>query len=132
MILVTIQPGEQEEAVCTYTTFSSNEDHATIKCPILILSNKRKDWAHHSCGFFSNQDKQTAFEFEEEDGTIISDILRIDARFVSLIKWLGENHIHVRLSGGKTHPKAIVYIRFVKLLLVAVRSCLRRMASYSL
>ena len=44
--------GKQEEAVCTYTTFSSNEDHATIKCPILILSNKRKDWAHHSCGFF--------------------------------------------------------------------------------
>ena len=101
--------GKQEEAVCTYTTFSSNEDHATIKCPILILSNKRKDWAHHSCGFFSNQDKQTAFEFEEEDGTIISDILRIDARFVSLIKWLGENHIHVRLSGENTSEGYCVY-----------------------
>ena len=101
--------GKQEEAVCTYTTFSSNEDHATIKCPILILSNKRKDWAHHSCGFFSNQDKQTAFEFEAEDGTIISDILRIDARFVSLIKWLGENHIHVRLSGENTSEGYCVY-----------------------
>ena len=51
--------GKQEEAVCTYTTFSSNEDHATIKCPILILSNKRKDWAHHSCGFFSSRIRHT-------------------------------------------------------------------------
>ena len=30
----------KEEVVCTYTTFSSNVDHATIECPILILSNK--------------------------------------------------------------------------------------------
>ena len=101
---------KQEEVVCTYTTFSSNEDHATIECPILILSNKQKDWAHHSCGVFSNQDKQTAFEFEEEEeGTVISDILRIDARFVSLIKWLGENHIHVRLSGENTSEGYCVY-----------------------
>ena len=27
----------KEEVVCTYTTFSSNADHATIECPILIL-----------------------------------------------------------------------------------------------
>ena len=64
----------KEEVVCTYTTFSSNVDHATIECPILILSNKKKQWEHHSCGVFSDQDKQTAFEFEGEDGTVISDI----------------------------------------------------------
>ena len=29
------------------------------------------------------------------------DILKIDARFVSLLKWLGENHINVRLSGSR-------------------------------
>ena len=34
----------KEEVVCTYTTFSSNVDHATIECPILILSNKKKQW----------------------------------------------------------------------------------------
>ncbi len=43
--------------------------------------------------------KKTSFEFDEEDGTVSADILQIDARFVSLIKWLGENHINVRLSG---------------------------------
>ncbi len=40
----------KEEVVCTYTTFSSNVDHATIECPILILSNNKKQWEHHSCG----------------------------------------------------------------------------------
>ena len=78
----------QEEVVCTYTTFSSNADHATIECPILILSNKKKQWEHHSCGVFSDQNKQTAFEFEGEDGTVISDILKLDSRFVSLVRWL--------------------------------------------
>ncbi len=99
----------KEEVVCTYTTFSSNVDHATIECPILILSNKKKQWEHHSCGVFSDQDKQTAFEFEGEDGTVISDILKLDSRFVSLVKWLGENHIHVRLSGENTVEGYCVY-----------------------
>ena len=58
----------KEEAVCTYTTFSSNVDHATIECPILILSNKKKQWEHHSCGVFSNQDKQTALNLREKMG----------------------------------------------------------------
>lgn len=98
-----------EEVVCTYTTFCSNADHATIEFPILILSNNKNQWKHHSCGVFSNQEKQTAFEFEEEDGTVISDILKVDARFVSLIKWLGENHIHVRLSGENTSEGYCVY-----------------------
>ena len=99
----------KEEVVCTYTTFSSNADHATIECPILVLSNEKKQWEHHSCGVFSNQDKQTAFEFEGEDGTVISDILKLDSRFLSLIKWLGENHIHVRLSGENTLEGYCVY-----------------------
>lgn len=99
----------KEEAICTYTTFSSNVDHATIECPILILSNNKKQWEHHSCGVFSDQDKQTAFEFEGEDGTVISDILKLDSRFVSLVRWLGENHIHVRLSGENTVEGYCVY-----------------------
>ena len=99
----------EEEVVCTYTTFSSNVDHATIECPILILSNKKKQWEHHSCGVFSDQDKQTAFEFEGEDGTVISDILKLDSRFVSLVRWLGENHINVRLSGENTEEGYAVY-----------------------
>ncbi len=66
-------------------------------------------WAHHSCGVFTNPAKHTAFEFEEEDGIISANILQIDSRFVSLIKWLGENHINVRLSGKNLPDGYAVY-----------------------
>ena len=33
----------------------------------------------------------------------------MDARFVSLLKWLGENHINVRLSGKNTGSGYAVY-----------------------
>ena len=38
-----------------------------------------------------------------------ADILSIDSRFVSLLKWLGENHINVRLSGEKSENGYAVY-----------------------
>ena len=47
--------------------------------------------------------------FMEEDGTVSADILKIDARFVSLLKWLGENHISVRLSGENRPEGYAVY-----------------------
>ena len=58
-----------------------------------------KQGERHCCGFFTNPSKKTAFEIKEEQGKTEADILKIDARFVSLIRWLGENHIHVSLSG---------------------------------
>ena len=34
-----------------------------------------KSLKHHSCGTFTNQNKRTAFEFKEDDGsTVIADI----------------------------------------------------------
>lgn len=62
-----------------------------------------------SCGVFTNPAKHTAFEFEEEDGIVSANILQIDSRFVSLIKWLGENHINVRLSGKNLPDGYAVY-----------------------
>lgn len=63
-------PDDKKPVVCTYTTFSSNEDHASIENPILVLDNSKKEWNHHSCGIFTNQSKQTAFEFDEDGGKI--------------------------------------------------------------
>ena len=83
---------------CTYTTFRSNETKATPEKPVLILDNSKREWKHHSCGYFSNPAKQTAFEFKEEDGVFPADILKIDSRFTSLIRWLGENHIRRWIS----------------------------------
>ena len=102
-------PDEQKISECTYTTFRSNAREMSPEQPILILENKEREWAHHSCGMFINPIKKTAFEFKEEDGTYNADILQIDARFVSLLKWLGENHISVRLSGKNLESGYAVY-----------------------
>ena len=102
-------PDKKNPAECTYTTFQSSEPEASPEKPILILDNSRKKWQHHSCGMFTNPVKRTTFEFNEEDGTVSAVILKIDARFVSLLKWLGENHISVRLSGENRPEGYAVY-----------------------
>jgi ATP-dependent Lon protease len=76
---------------------------------MMVLSNREKEWKHHSVGVFTNPVKRTSFEFDEKDGTVSADILRIDARFVSLLQWLCENHISVRLSGRNTEEGYVVY-----------------------
>lgn len=102
-------PDDKNLAECTYEVFRSNETIATAEKPVMVLDNKQRQWRHHSCGVFTNPIKRTTFEFEEEDGTVSADILQIDARFVSLLKWLGENHINVRLSGENRVDGYAVY-----------------------
>ena len=46
----------------------------TPEDPILLLDNAPRQWAHHSCGVFTNPAKHTAFEFEEEDGIVSANI----------------------------------------------------------
>lgn len=94
---------------CTYTTFRSNGSMTSAEKPILLLDNRKRTWNHHSCGVFTNPVKRTSFEFQEADGTVSADILQIDARFVSLLQWLGENHINVRLSGQNREDGYAVY-----------------------
>ena len=102
-------PADGNEFVCTYTTFSSNERSATPDKPILILDNSKCQWRHHSSGRFTNQNKETAFEFKENDEFSKADILQVDARFVYLLKWLGKNNINVRLSGENRDDGYRVY-----------------------
>ena len=102
-------PVDKEEAVCTYTTFKSNNSVPSGDKPIMVLDNIKKKWNHHSSGIFTNPCKRTSFEFNEDDGTVSADILKIDSRFVSLLKWLGENHINVRLSGENNEEGYAVY-----------------------
>lgn len=102
-------PDKNSQPECTYTTFRSDESDTSPEKPIMVLDNRVREWKHHSSGVFTNPVKRTAFEFEEEGGTVSADILKIDARFVSLLKWLGENHIKVRLSGANTPDGYAVY-----------------------
>lgn len=98
-----------EEFVCTYTVFHSDERSATPEKPILVLDNQERKWEQQSCGVFTNQNKKTAFDFKEKDGTHGANILQIDARFVHLIKWLGQNHIHIQLTGENREDGYAVY-----------------------
>ena len=103
-------PPQEGGPVCTYEIFYSSAPEADREHPILVLNNREGRLAHHAAGAFTNPVKRTAFELKggEEDGASV-DILRIDARFVSLLKWLGENHISVRLSGVDTKDGYAVY-----------------------
>ena len=102
-------PDDKKAAECTYTIFYSGEGETTPEKPMMVLDNQMKKWEHHSLGMFTNPVKRTAFEFQQETGTVSADILKIDARFVSLLKWLGENHINVRLSGKNLPDGYAVY-----------------------
>lgn len=99
----------RNKAVCTYETFQSFAPEATADRPIMVIDNSENKWQHHCRGKFTNPIKRTTFEFDEADGVKAADILKIDARFVSLLKWLGENHINVRLSGENREDGYAVY-----------------------
>lgn len=94
---------------CTYTIVRSRENYASPERPLLILDNHKRQWKHHSNGVFTSPVKGTAFVFDEPDGKISGDILQVDARFTSLLRWLGENHINVRLSGINREEGYAVY-----------------------
>ena len=83
------EPKEEKKAPeCTYTVIRSNETEASSEHPILVLDNSSRKWEHHSWGVFTNPVRKTAFEFQAEGGgTVSADILKVDARFVSLLKW---------------------------------------------
>lgn len=96
-------------SICTYTTFQSNISIPDADHPIILIDNHANHWDSHATGIFTNPVKRTTFEFSTENGTTSADILKIDSRFVSLHKWLGENHINVQLSGKNTAEGYAVY-----------------------
>ncbi len=102
-------PQDGKDPECTYKVFYSNESETSAEHPILVLDNSAGELKHHSSGMFINPIRRTAVEFKGESGTVSADILQIDARFVSLLKWLGENHINVRLSGAAREDGYAVY-----------------------
>ncbi len=97
------------DGVCTYSIFRTDAGEVDADHPILVLDNTAQQWAHHSDGLFLNPIKRSAFEFKVSGAAMQADILKIDARFVSLIGWLGENHINVRLSGANREDGYYVY-----------------------
>ena len=98
-----------EKNICTYTVAYSDAAEASPESPIMILDNSRRQWDHHSAGVFTNPEFRTSFEFDAEGGTVSADIKRIDSRFTSLLLWLGQNRIQVKLSGVNLPEGYAVY-----------------------
>lgn len=102
------EPKEKKETECTYQIFRTNASQVSKEQPILILDGKNH-WPHHIKGIFEQQNIRTAFECTDEKPSIFADILQIDARFVNLLKWLGEHRIKVQLSGANVEAGYAVY-----------------------
>lgn len=102
-------PDTKTPAVCTYEAIYSSISEATVENPIMIIDNSKNELKHHTNGIFTNPIKRTSFEFQGEAEKLSADILQIDARFTSLLRWLGENHIKIRLSGKATDKGYCVY-----------------------
>ncbi|MCQ2082745.1 MAG: AAA family ATPase [Lachnospiraceae bacterium] len=99
---------EEAKAEYTYETFKSDLDMADKDHPIIILSNKSGKLVHHTSGMFSSPVKGSTFILENDE-SVEEDILKVDSRFLNLVKWLGENHIMVRLSGANIEEGYGIY-----------------------
>ena len=122
---------EKKDPECTYTTFQSNEKVPSPEKPILIIDNKSRQWKHHSCGVFSNPNQKSSFEFKEQDGVFPADILKIDARFVSLVNgWAKTILVYDYLD--RIQKMDMQSIRFVKLRLGEPENFQQKMDSCSL
>ncbi len=90
-----------EGPVCTYTAFHSESNISDADHPLMILQQLR-EMPHHLIGQFSDPEKRTSFEYQEDKEKVTVDVLKIDSRFTGLLHWLGSNAIRVRLSLTKT------------------------------
>lgn len=99
---------EEAKAEYTYETFKSDLDMADKDHPIIVLSNKSGKLVHHTSGMFSSPVKGSTFILENDE-SVEEDILKVDSRFLNLVKWLGENHIMVRLSGANIEEGYGIY-----------------------
>lgn len=100
---------ESAQVEYTYSVFKSDRNEADKDHPIIIIDNKSRKLVHHSSGMFTSPVKGSAFVLDNDKEEISEDILKIDSRFINLVKWLGENHIMVRLSGANTAEGYCVY-----------------------
>lgn len=84
----------------TYELEYTNTPAATPEHPILVIDNSSALLSGMTAGMFLPPSKGSGFVCEDSDVT--NDVLRVDARFESLLKWLGDNRIMVMLSGETT------------------------------
>ncbi len=99
---------EAVKAERSYKLVYSSERIPSTEHPIMILEDRGSKLVHHSNGMFEAPTVGSAFIYDTDEKST-HNIIEIDARFENLLKWLGENHIMVRLSGQTTERGYAVY-----------------------
>lgn len=104
------QKENKNQPVITYEAFLSDSGEASAENPIMVLEDPEEVLRHHQNGTFLNpRVGRTAFEYEYDSRVCDADIALIDSRFISLLDWLGEEKITVRLSGKHTEKGYAIY-----------------------
>lgn len=103
------EENKEEKKVPKMEVFSSSVHETSPEKPIVLLDNSQQQWPARPIGRFSNPSRDHTFEFTGELVGNEAQILRMDARFTSLFKWLGENHINVKITGQNRPEGYAVY-----------------------
>lgn len=108
-------------ASVTWQIVERDDKELSADVPIMVLSEKREKLPRHATGVFVNPVRGTSFAYTngvceanvsglDKDGNDLNHpILSIDKRFIALEKWLGENHVSVRLTGESRDEGYCVY-----------------------
>lgn len=99
----------------------SDSKELSPETPIMILTEGEEKLPRHAVGVFINPLRGNSFAYTggtveanvsglDKDGRDLNHpILSIDKRFVELERWLGENHVSVRLTGESREEGYCVY-----------------------
>ncbi len=99
---------ETEVIEQTYELFYTDCKYADKDHPVMVLEDSGELLKHHAPGRFETPAKGSSF-ICDDTGKEGFKIASLDARFENLLKWLGENHIMVRLTGVHSETGYAVY-----------------------
>ncbi len=101
--------GRETEAVCTWSVVDQDAEEASAESPFFVLKEQAPAFPHHVRGTCMDMNRRTAFMRSDGDAPVAADIVKIDRRFIHLVKWLGENQTSILLSGRHTEDGYAVY-----------------------
>ncbi len=109
-----IEEAAGEKTAAGWTRLSELQDTADAAHPLMLLEDPEKKLPEQAVGVFLNPVRGTAFAWtdgkrdanvsgrDKEGHDLRFPIAGMDPRFIALEKWLGENHVSLRLCGEHT------------------------------
>ena len=93
-----------------YALDYSGVEEASLQHPFFVLRGKQDlDSEAALVGVFQDLQQELIFQMEQASGDVEMPLVKVDARFVDLLRWLGKNHIRVKLTGESISQQYAVY-----------------------